>query len=326
MLIFGPVPSRRLGRSLGINNIPPKSCTYSCSYCQVGPTHHTEVIPHAFYAPVRILQEVERSLSRLREHGERVDYLTFVPDGEPTLDANLGETIERLKPLGIPVAVISNGSLLSRDGVRDCLDKADWVSVKIDAIDSTTWRRVNRPDPALDHHAVLEGMLSFASSFQGTLATETMLVEGINDGDANADALGGFLERMAPSRAYLSVPTRPPAEPGAKPPQAQRLNRFFQIVRQYVDNLELLSGYEGDAFAFTGHLAEDLLSIAAVHPLRESAVQALVERSDEDWSVVEKLVSDGLLIRTVFAGHWFYVRRLRPEAGPAEQSAVEHIS
>jgi len=105
MLIFGPVPSRRLGRSLGINNIPPKSCTYSCVYCQVGPTARTEVVPRAFYAPARIVREVKRHLSRLRERGERVDYLTFVPDGEPTLDDQLGETIERLRPLGIPIAV-----------------------------------------------------------------------------------------------------------------------------------------------------------------------------------------------------------------------------
>jgi wyosine [tRNA(Phe)-imidazoG37] synthetase (radical SAM superfamily) len=119
MLTFGPVPSRRLGRSLGINNIPPKSCTYSCVYCQVGPTPRTEVLPRAFYAPTQIVQEVKAHLARLRERGERVDYLTFVPDGEPTLDSRLGETIDRLRPLGIPIAVISNGSLLSREDVRE---------------------------------------------------------------------------------------------------------------------------------------------------------------------------------------------------------------
>jgi wyosine [tRNA(Phe)-imidazoG37] synthetase (radical SAM superfamily) len=326
MLIFGPVPSRRLGRSLGINNIPPKCCTYSCIYCQVGPTRRTEVVPRAFYAPERIVQEVERHLSQLRERGERVDYLTFVPDGEPTLDVHLGETIERLKTLRIPVAVISNGSLLSRDDVRECLSKADWVSVKLDAVDPGTWRKINRPDPALDHEAMLEGKLRFASRFQGTLATETMLVAGVNDTDANADAVGGFVKQIAAHRAYLSVPIRPPAERGAKPPEARGLNRFFQIVRGYVDNLELLSGYEGDAFASTGRLADDLLAIAAVHPLRESAVQALVERSGGDWSVVEKLVSDGLLILTDFAGRRFYVHRLRVDGKTAEQSRIERIS
>jgi wyosine [tRNA(Phe)-imidazoG37] synthetase (radical SAM superfamily) len=320
------VPSRRLGRSLGINNIPPKSCTYSCVYCQVGPTARTEVVPRAFYAPARIVREVERHLSRLRERGERVDYLTFVPDGEPTLDDHLGETIERLRPMGIPVAVISNGSLLAREDVREGLNKADWVSVKLDAIDPDTWRLVNRPDPALDQEAMLEGMLRFASRFRGALATETMLVAGVNDGDANAEAVGRFIKRIAPRRAYLTAPIRPPAERGAKPPAPPSLNRFFQIARGYVDDLELLTGYEGDAFASTGRLADDLLSIAAVHPLRESAVQALVDRSDGDWSAVEKLVSDGLLIPTEFAGRRFYVHRLRSEAEPAQTSERERIS
>ena len=111
MLVFGPVPSRRLGRSLGINNIPPKACSYSCIYCQVGPTRAAEIIPRVFYAPQRIRREVEARLAQVRERGEAVDYLTFVPDGEPTLDVNLGETIGLLRPLDVPIAVISNASV-----------------------------------------------------------------------------------------------------------------------------------------------------------------------------------------------------------------------
>jgi len=216
--------------------------------------------------------------------------------------------------------VISNGSLLSGEDVREGLNKADWVSVKVDAVHPDTWRQINRPDPALNHEAMLEGILRFAARFQGTLATETMLVAGVNDGDANAEAVGGFIERIAPHRSYLCVPIRPPAELGVKPPEPHELNRFFQILRGHVDHLELLSGYEGDAFASTGRLADDLLAIAAVHPLRESAVQALVDRSDGDWLVVERLVSDGLLIPTEFAGRRFYVHRLRLEAEPADGS------
>jgi wyosine [tRNA(Phe)-imidazoG37] synthetase (radical SAM superfamily) len=175
----------------------------------------------------------------------------------------------------------------------------------------------------LDHAAMLEGIIKFAALFQGKLATETMLVAGVNDGAADAEAVGGFIKRIAPHRAYLSAPIRPPAERGVQPPQPPSLNRFFQIVRGHVDNLELLSGYEGDAFASTGRLADDLLAIAAVHPLRESAVSALVDRSDGDWSVVEKLIADGLLIPTEFAGRRFYVHRLRREAESAEESEGE---
>lgn len=320
MLIFGPVPSRRLGQSLGINNIPPKSCSYSCVYCQVGPTARTEIEPRAFHEPERVVQAVDRHLARLRSRGERVDYLTFVPDGEPTLDARLGETIERLRPFGLPVAVISNGSLLSRPEVRERLARADWVSVKIDALEPGTWRQVNRPHPNLDHAEMLEGLLAFADHYRGALATETMLVAGVNDGDANAAAVGRFLARLAPRCAYLSVPIRPPAVSGVRPPDAQVINRFFQIVRGHVDKLELLSGYEGDAFASTGNLAEDLLAIAAVHPLRESAVRSLVERSGGDWALVERLIADRLLTPTEFAGHRFYLRRLHRD--PAEDAGT----
>lgn len=325
MLTFGPVPSRRLGRSLGINNIPPKFCTYSCRYCQVGPTPHTEVVPRIFYPPARITDEVEQHLARLRERGERVDYLTFVPDGEPTLDSELGEAIERLRGLEIPIAVISNGSLLAREDVRKRLSKADWVSVKLDAIDPDIWRRINRPHEGIDHEEMLEGILRFASRFEGTLATETMLVRGINDCEANADAVGSFAKRLAPSTAYLSVPIRPPAQSDVKPPDAHLLNRFFQRMSGYVERLELLSGYEGDAFASSGDLAEDLLAIAAVHPLRASAVQTLIVRSGGDWSVVEQLVRNGLLIPTDFAGCRFYVRRSHPVDTPAPRSETKAI-
>ena len=310
MLIFGPVPSRRLGRSLGINNIPPKSCSYSCTYCQVGPTPQTEIRPRTFYEPARILEEVRRRLALLRRRGEGVDYLTFVPDGEPTLDARLGETIEALRPLDIPIAVISNGSLLFRRDVRACLDRADWVSVKIDAVDEAVWRRTNRPDPRLSHQKVLEGLLAFAARFGGSLVTETMLVRGVNDSETDAEHTGHFVARLAPEKAYLSVPIRPPAAPGVEPPDEHALNRYFQTFQGCFPSLELLSGYEGDRFASTGDLTEDLLTIAAVHPLRESAVQALVDRSGGDWRVVEHLVADGDLVRAEYGGQAFYIRRL----------------
>jgi wyosine [tRNA(Phe)-imidazoG37] synthetase (radical SAM superfamily) len=126
MMTFGPVPSRRLGRSLGINNIPHKTCTYSCVYCQVGRTRRFQLERAEFYEPEAIAREVRKRTAKLRELGEGIDYLTFVPDGEPTLDLNLASTIELLKPLGIRVAVITNGSLLGREDVRATLMGADW--------------------------------------------------------------------------------------------------------------------------------------------------------------------------------------------------------
>ncbi len=124
MITFGPVPSRRLGRSLGINNIPPKICTYSCVYCQLGRTIKMQADRRAFYETEKVFQDVKNKVEKAKGKGETIDYLTFVPDGEPTLDINLGREIELLRPLGIKVAVISNSSLIWREDVIADFDQA----------------------------------------------------------------------------------------------------------------------------------------------------------------------------------------------------------
>jgi wyosine [tRNA(Phe)-imidazoG37] synthetase (radical SAM superfamily) len=308
VLTFGPVPSRRLGRSLGINNIPPKACSYSCVYCQVGPTRATEIVPRKFYTPDQIYQEVEKHLLQTREMNARVDYLTFVPDGEPTLDSRLSKSIERLRSLDIPVAIISNASLIWREEVRESLVKADWVSLKVDAIDENLWRRINRPHPSLDHQAILNGILAFASDFKGSLATESMIVKGLNDNDQTANDLASFLGKLGPDIAYLSVPTRPPAEKSVHAPDEAILNRVYQTISRKVENLELLTGYEGNAFASTGDVTEDLLSITSVHPMREEAVRKLLDKTGTHWCVVEQLIADEQLKMTEYEGRKFYVR------------------
>jgi wyosine [tRNA(Phe)-imidazoG37] synthetase (radical SAM superfamily) len=317
MLTFGPVPSRRLGRSLGINNIPPKACSYSCIYCQVGPTRATEIVPREFYPPAEILAAVRQHVARVRAQGEAIDYLTLVPDGEPTLDSRLGATIEALRVLDIPIAVISNASLIWREDVRCNLAAADWVSLKLDAVDDTLWRQINRPHPDLDHAAILDGMLAFARDYRGTLATETMLVQGVNDSAAAARRLADFLDRLAPAVAYLAVPIRPPAESLVRAADEAAVTRAYQIVSARLPRAELLIGYEGNAFASTGDLEQDLLSITAVHPMREEAVRQLLADHGADWQLVERLTGEGRLLWTEFDGRRFLVRRLGAAAGGA---------
>ena len=209
MITFGPVPSRRLGRSLGINNVPPKSCSYSCVYCQVGPTRKPEISPRDFYPPAAIEREVLERVAAARRANEVIDYLTFVPDGEPTLDANLGEAIDRLKPSGIAIAVISNGSLLWREEARAALNKADWVSVKVDTVNEAIWRRLNRPPPELQLDVLMQGIRDFSRDYRGCLTTETMLVDGVNDSPDSVKAVGRFLAEIAPAKSYLAIPIRP---------------------------------------------------------------------------------------------------------------------
>jgi len=310
MIAFGPVPSRRLGRSLGINNIPPKICTYSCVYCQLGSTIKMQVDRQSFYVPEELLKSVQRKVSSAQEKEETIDYLTFVPDGEPTLDVNLGDEIALLGALEIKTAVISNASLIWREDVREELGQADWVSLKVDAASEETWRRINRPHGKLNLASIQEGMLEFARHYDGALMTETMLVDGVNDGEENVRKVADFLARLRPDRAYLAIPTRPPAEPWARSPGEPMINQAYQVLSESVDHVEYLIGYEGNAFAFTGDVEQDLLSITAVHPMREDAVDAFLARAGVDWTAVHQLVVQDRLVEAEYEGHRFYLRRL----------------
>jgi wyosine [tRNA(Phe)-imidazoG37] synthetase (radical SAM superfamily) len=306
---FGPVPSRRLGKSLGINNIPAKVCSYSCVYCQVGVTRRLEYERRRFYSPEDVFLDVRSRLSDAGALSERVDYLAFVPDGEPTLDVNLGKEIALLKPLGVPVGVITNASLIQREDVREDLGKADWVSVKIDTVREALWRRIDRPHPDIRHASILDGLLRFAKSFSGQLVTETMVVNGYNDSLEDIQATANFLHQLEPHTSYLSVPTRPPAEKRVKAPDPEALIQWYQHVSEKVRRVEHLVGYEGDAFASTGDIEHDLLSITAVHPMREKAVEGLLKQADAPWAVVERLLSRGDLLKKEYNGHAFYLRR-----------------
>jgi wyosine [tRNA(Phe)-imidazoG37] synthetase (radical SAM superfamily) len=263
----------------------------------------------SFHDPDAVAADVRELVKKAAKKKERIDYLTFVPDGEPTLDVNLGKIIGLLKPLGFPIGVITNASLLWREDVREELGRADWVSLKIDSAQEEVWRTVNRPHPGLRLASILEGALAFAEAYAGKLVTETMLVAGKLDGGEGVRKLADFLGRLRPDTAYLGVPTRPPAEAWVRPPEEDGLTRMFQIMREKVGNVELLIGYEGDSFALTGEVEADLLNITAVHPMRAEAVRGFLSRAGAAWSLVDELKARGELIESRYAGHTFFVRR-----------------
>lgn len=262
-----------------------------------------------FYEPENILRDVQSRLAKTNKTAEQIDYLTFVPDGEPTLDMNLGKEIMLLKSLNIPVGVITNSSLMTRDDVREELSKADWVSLKIDAVREEIWRQINQPHKSIQLSLILDGILAFAKTFAGKLVTETMIVKELNDNDECIKEIADFLHRLQPSQAYLSIPTRPPAKQWVSGPGEESLNRIYRIFADKVMRVEYLIGYEGDAFVFTGDIEKDLLSITAVHPMRKEAVNTLLSRAGSSWDVVDRLVTQGDLAETKHDGHIFYLRK-----------------
>lgn len=307
---FGPVPSRRFGRSLGLNTIPPKTCSYSCVYCQVGQTDHLTVRRERHCDPGELLADVRRVLRSLGERGERVDYLTFVPDGEPTLDAGLGDQLRLLRPLGVPLAVITNASLLSREDVRRDLMLAERVSVKVDSVRQQSWRRIDRPHGDLRLELVLDGIVQFRREYPEEMDTETMLVDGCNDSDDDLRPLAAFLEHISPRRAYIAIPTRPPAVAGIRAAAEEAIVRAYETLSASAPQVELLTGWEGTAFAASGDARADLLAITAVHPMRADQVGTLLQRCGASWEVVEWLVRQRSLREVSYGGHLFYLRRL----------------
>jgi wyosine [tRNA(Phe)-imidazoG37] synthetase (radical SAM superfamily) len=262
----------------------------------------------AFYTPRNIYEQTRQKLSEMGD--EPVDYLSFVPDGEPTLDIRLGEHIDLLRPLGIKIAVITNASLLWMEDVQQDLLKADWVSLKVDAATVDVWKKIDRPHGALDLDRIIEGATNFSERFSGERVTETMLVRDINDDESHLKSLAKIIAAIRPEKAYVLVPTRPPAESGISKPTPETLRNAYDIYRQAGLNAECVTGDDVDTFYFTDDVANDLLSISSVHPVREDIVMALLRKRDMDRSVIDRLVEKDLIRPYRYDGKVFYRRNL----------------
>jgi len=309
-IAFGPIPSRRLGRSIGINNIPPKICSYGCIYCQIGRAIKVDNQRRQYYTPEEVFQSVREKVEKTRQAGEKIDFLTFVPDGESTLDINLGEEIRQLKELDIPLAIITNSSTMDRQDVRDELMSLDLVSVKVDSVIEPVWRKINKPHRGIHLEQMLEGLRIFARQYKGKLITETMLIDGVNDTRENLEQTAEFIQSLNPYAAYISIPTRPPARTDVRPTGEDMLNLAFQVYSSHMNKVEMLLGYEGNAFAHSGDTESDILAITAVHPMREDAIAEFLDRDGKDWSLIRKLIDQEKLLETEFGGNKFYLRRL----------------
>ena len=303
MIVFGPIPSRRLGRSLGVNNIPSKHCSFSCTYCQVGKTPRTELTRCAFYDPDVVAAAVAARVEECRASGEQIDYISFVPDGEPTLDLNLGRAIHAVRRIGIPVAVLTNGSMLWREDVRRDLAGADLVSVEVDSLRELQWRLLNRPNPRLDLPQILEGIRAFAREFGGTLLTQTMLVEGVNDDAEAVGEVAAFIASLQPARSYLAVPTRPPTDSWVVPPDDDTLQRAFEAMHAVLPQVELLQSADSQPLSGPGDRVENLIATLRVHPMQRAAVEHYLGSA----AALRALIAEGRVRSVDYEGSEFLV-------------------
>jgi len=232
--LFGPVPSRRLGRSLGIDLVPLKTCSYNCTYCQLGPTPETTVERRRWVESAEVLAE----LDALRESRVPVDYATFSGSGEPTLHSDLGRLIAGAKErVNCPVAVLTNGSLLWDPAVREDLREADLVCPSLDAPDAETFRRINRPHPSIDFDRMVEGLVTFGQAFTGRIWLEIFLVEGVNTAPEQIAGLHRLAERIGPTRVQLNTAVRPTADADVG---AIGLDRMRDLAAMFGPNTEII--------------------------------------------------------------------------------------
>jgi len=309
-IVFGPVPSRRLGRSLGVNNIPYKVCTYACVYCQIGKTLKMQIARQKFYEPAKIFEEVEKRVKEIEKENEELDYITFVPDGEPTLDLNLEKEVKLLHSLEYPLAIITNSSLIYQQEVRNALLNFDFVSLKLDAVSDGMWRKVNRPHKNLKLSDILKGMLEFRDDYNGKLVTESMLIGGIDYGN-EIEKMAEFLSNLNPDIAYIAIPTRPPAEKWVTQPDEELVAKAYNIFSENLKNVEYLIGYEGNEFVSLKNMREDILNITAVHPMREEAILELLKKGGESEKLLEEMLNKNELKKVEYNGHVYYLRSFK---------------
>jgi wyosine [tRNA(Phe)-imidazoG37] synthetase (radical SAM superfamily) len=261
--VFGPVPSRRLGRSLGVDPIPFKTCNWNCVYCQLGRTQPLTNERKEYVPANDVVAEVRKAL---RAQGDAVDWITFGGSGEPTLHASLGRMIREVKGLTtVPVAVLTNGALLHRPEVRRDLLAADAVLPTLDAGCEAVYRRVNRARGDLTFMSLVEGLVAFRSEYSGRLWVEVMLVRGLNDSARSLREIADILDRIRPDAVHVNTAVRPPAEPWVQPPTARTVRRALSVLGHDA-RLPTLGGPALD-LSRSPHAADAVRAILTRHPM-----------------------------------------------------------
>ncbi len=259
--IFGPVPSRRLGLSLGIDVIPYKTCSFDCIYCECGQTTRKTCTREEFFPLSAILGELDTRLAGIRD---KPDVLTLSGAGEPTLYSRMGELIIEAKRMsGLPVAVITNSSLLSDPVVREELGAADIILPSLDAAIEETFERINRPHEECDLHGIVTGLECFLERYRGTVLFEVMLIGGINTNDHNLTTLGNTLERFRFDRLQLNTAVRPGTDRSVEPLGETELNRIRCF---FGDNSEMIAPASARASHEEEVIEDKILSLIERRP------------------------------------------------------------
>jgi len=303
--LFGPLRSRRLGLSLGVDIIPRKVCSLDCIYCEVGRTTRYAVAPKPYYGVSQVAAEIAAALA-LRPD---IEWVTFSGSGEPTLNALLGDMIREVrKRTATPVAVITNGTLLWIEEVRRRLLEADAVLPSLDAATQAAFQRINKPDPLLDISVVIEGLKTFRKEYRGKLLLEILFVRGVNDADEDVLALKKAVGEIRPDKIHLNTVVRPPAEAWALPVDPRRMREIAGIIGHGCEIIAAAAPTEEGSSS--GLDAETILRLLARRPMKAEELLDSFHAEEETLEpLLDELLADGMIVRRVFAQEEFFALR-----------------
>ncbi len=301
--VYGPVPSRRLGYSLGVDLVPYKTRSFNCIYCQLGQTKTPTTRRRKFYPPSEVLEQVKKAL----DSGQRIDFITFSGSGEPTLNTSLGKLIRQLKKMtSIPVAVLTNSSLLARPSVRKALLAADVVVPSLDAALDSTFKKINRPVASARLERIIRGLEEFRRQFKGLIWLEVMLVKGVNDSPPDIKALKKAIARIQPDRVQLNTVVRPPAEDWALPLSREELERIREEVGE---TAEVVADFrERPQPPPAQDFETALLSLVARRPVTAKDIAATLSKNEQEVRrQLEELLKTKKIRLVRHKGRRFYV-------------------
>ncbi len=260
--VFGPVPSRRLGFSLGVDPVVPKTCTLDCVYCELGPTTNRTVLRKPYVSVDGILEELG---ARLAENPD-LDFITLSGSGEPTLNSGLGRLIDGIKDMtNVPVAVLTNGTLLTDPEVRAALARADVVAPSLDAVSRDAFERVNRPHESLDPGVIADALVTFAREYRGKIWLEVLFVEGLNDDSGEIERIAGIIDAIKPDKVHVNTVVRPPTEQHARPLSHERLH---EIAVRFGPNAMVIASATGPSQPEAdGDASDVIIAMAARRPV-----------------------------------------------------------
>jgi wyosine [tRNA(Phe)-imidazoG37] synthetase (radical SAM superfamily) len=298
--IYGPVPSRRLGRSLGVDLVPFKTCTYDCIYCQLGRTTNKTVERREWVPLEGVVSELKAKLA------SRPDYVTLSGSGEPTLYSRLDELIDGIRSMtDIPVAVLTNGSLLWQEQVRRQLMNADLVIPSLDAGHSGMFQTVNRPHESISFERMLEGLIAFRAEFHGEYWLEVLLLAGYTAVDAETRKIADCVRRIRPDRVQLNTATRPTAEDFAARVDRRRL---AELAGRFDPPAEVIADYRSiHARSDLKAGRENVLDMIRRRPCcLEDIVDGLGMHRNEVIKHIETLDAAGLLEKRTTGRRLYY--------------------